>query len=208
MKEVLNIILLGPQGSGKGTQAKLLVKNFNLKHIEIGRALRKISKKQTDLGIRVANIINQGNMVPIPMVSEIVEHELKNVSPKKGIIFDGTPRRIGEIKSLNENLDKHEREITHVFFISISEKESIKRLQKRKICKKCGTPFIIGKTIKRKGEVVIRKDENKEAIKQRLKLYHKKTDPVIDYYKNKGKLIKINGEQSINKVYQDIISYL
>ncbi len=216
MKNILNIILLGPQGSGKGTQAKLLARDFGFKHIEIGKVLRKISKKETNLGKRVARIINQGNMVPISMISEIVGQELKKVSKDQGIIFDGTPRRLGEIKPLKENLAKHERKITHVFFISISKQESIKRLKKRKICLNCGTPFIIGETINKDevicpicgGEVVVRRDETPESIKKRLALYRKKTDPVVNYFKKENKLIKINGEDSINNVYKEIKSYL
>ncbi len=214
--DTLNIILLGPQGAGKGTQAKKLVDEYGLKHLEIGQALRKIAKKETDLGKRVANTINKGNMVPVSMVSEIIEAEIKKTSDDQGIIFDGTPRRLAEIKPLKENLAKHGRKITHVFFISITEKQTIKRLQKRKVCQKCGTPFIIGKTIKKDettcpkcgGEVVRRKDETKEAIKKRLSLYHKKTDPVVDYFNKKDKLIKIDGNQSIEKVFKEIVSHL
>src|SRR6056297_2544786 len=216
MRDNLNIIVLGPQGSGKGNQAKLLVNNFNFIHLEIGRILRKISKKDTVLGKEVASIINKGELVPVSMVAEIIEEELKAVSDDQDIVFDGTPRRLDEIDYLEKKLNKHEREITHVFFISITEEESIKRLQKRKVCLKCGTPFILGKTIEKDevicprcgGEVVTRQDENVEAIKKRLALYHKETSPVVNYYDKKGKLIKIDGSQSIDEVFKEIVSYL
>lgn len=216
IKEKLHIILLGPQGSGKGTQAKFLADKFNLEHLETGQACREIIKSKTKLGVQVAKTINQGKLVSFSLLIKIVKAKLKQISKTKGIIFDGTPRRLVEIDPLKNILSTYNRQISHIFFIQISEKETIKRLNKRGSCEKCGTPYILEKTItdqKRKcskcqGKIVRRADETSAAIKQRLALYHQKTAPVVEYYRRKNKLIVIKGEQSTEKVFQDILSYL
>lgn len=193
LKQIYHIILLGPQGSGKGTQAKLLAEEFNLEHLEIGAALRKTARTKTTLGKKVASIIDKGKMVPFDMIIKIVRNRVKNTPKKKGIVFDGTPRRMSEVDPLENILNRHSRSLTHVFFLWISERETLKRLSKRKSCEACGTPFIVGKTIsvrarkcpKCKGNMTQRKDETPEAIKQRLRIYHKRTRPVIEYYRQK-----------------------
>ncbi len=212
MSKVLHIIILGPQGSGKGTQAKLLADKFKLEHIELGDALREIKKKNTVLGKKVAQIIDKGRMVPLQLIVKIVDEKVAIVSADKGIIFDGTPRRSAEIKALEKILKKNGRDITHVFFVQISQKETINRLSKRYICQKCGKIFIIEKNNVNKlkkcpkcnGDIIRRKDDTPEGIKQRLKLYKERTFPVVEYYRQKQKLIEINGEQPPEKVFNDI----
>jgi len=212
MSKILHIIILGPQGSGKGTQAKLLANEFKLEHIEIGDALREIKNKNTTLGKEVAQIIDKGKMVPFQLVVEIVDERVAILSANKGIIFDGTPRRPVEIKPLENILRKNGRHITHVFFVQISERETINRLSKRHICSKCGKIFIfennsvdkLKKCPKCKGNIIRRKDDTPEGIKQRLALYQERTFPVVEYYRQKQRLIEINGEQPAEKVFNDI----
>jgi len=216
MSKILNIIILGPQGSGKGTQAKFLVDKFNLEHIEIGDALREIKKKNTALGKEVAQAIDKGRMVPFPLIIEITKQRVATVFANKGIIFDGTPRRLPEIKPLENILKENGRHITHVFFVQISEKEAINRLSKRYICQKCKKVFVFEKDSVDKlkkcpqcgGDIIRRKDDTPEGIKQRLELYQERTFPVVEYYRQKQKLIEINGEQSAEKVFNDIKSFL
>ena len=213
---IKNIILLGPQGSGKGTQAKLLADKFKLEHIETGGALREIKKKDTELGRKVAQIIDTGKLVPLPIIAEIIGNKVKTVSKNKGVVFDGIPRTLDQSKSLEKILKKNGRHITHVFFIQISEKESISRLSKRYICSQCGKLFIIEKSAVNKlkkcpkcgGNIIRRKDDTPAGIKQRLKLYKEMTFPVVEYYRQKQKLIEINGEQSVEKVFDNIKSFL
>ncbi len=173
-KKILNIILLGPQGSGKGTQAKLLANKFKLEHIEIGNALREIKKDDTILGREVAQIIDKGKMVPFQLVVKIVDKEVAIISANKGIVFDGTPRRLVEIKPLEKILKKNGRHITHVFFVQISERETINRLSKRYICSQCNKIFILEKDVANKsrkcpkcgGNIIRRKDDTPEGIKK------------------------------------------
>ena len=213
----LNIILIGPQGSGKGTQAELLTKKYNLIHLEIGKILRNIAKTKTNLGRQVDKLINkQGKMVPLDLVVKVISNKLKKIPSNQGIIFDGTPRRIGEIKPLEEILSRYHRKITHIFYLPISKKETIKRLSHRRICAKCGKLFISGVDIPPRqkkcpfcgGQIIQREDDKPSAIKVRLKIYHQRTEPVIKYYQKKHQLIKIDASQSIKKVFQNIIKYL
>lgn len=215
-KNTFHFILLGHQGSGKGTQAKLLAQKFNLVHLEIGNILRTMVKTKSPLGRKVAQRIDQGKLVPFYMIVEIVKDKLKAISKNKGIVFDGTPRRMPEVAPLEKALKKHGRQITHVFFIWISQRETIKRLSKRRSCEKCGTLFISGKTLsvraikcpKCQGKIIQREDDTPVSIRKRLIWSHQKTGPVIESYRRQGKLIEINGEQSIQKVFKDILSYL
>jgi len=217
MKKILNITLIGPQGCGKGTQAELLAGKLNMARIEIGGALRDIAKTKTDLGKKINELINvRGKMVPYNLVMQVVGEKIKNVSPEQGIVFDGTPRRLAEIKPLEKILAKYNRELTHVFYLPISERETINRLSRRRMCDKCGKIFILGINLKEKtekclicgGKIFQRKDDQPAAIKERLKLYQKKTQPVVDYFHQEKRLIKIDAEQSIEKVFKDILKYL
>jgi len=207
-----NIILLGPQGSGKGTQAKLLADKFKFAHIELGGALRSIKKENTALAKEVAQIIDKGKMVPFQLIVKIVDEKVAMIPENKGIVFDGTPRRLPEIKPLEKILNKNGRYITHVFFVKISEEESIKRLSRRYICSQCSKVFVMEKPSPNKamkcsqcgGDIIRRKDDTPDGIRQRLKLYQERTFPVVEYYRQKQKLIEINGAQSREKVFNDI----
>ena len=213
---IKNIIILGPQGSGKGTQAKLLADEFDLEHIETGEALRKIKREATELGKKVAEIIDKGKLVSSALIMEIIEKKIMTIIKNKSIIFDGVPRTLDQAELLEKVLEKNGRHITHVFFVQISEKETINRLSKRHICRQCGQLFIFEKNSADElkkcpqcgGDIIRRKDDTPESIKQRLKLYQERTFPVIEYYRQKQKLIEINGEQSIEEVFNDIKAVL
>lgn len=213
-KNTFNIILLGPQGSGKGTQAKLLAKKYNLVHLEVGDILRKIARSKTSLGKKIDDLINKkGKMIPLDLLIKVIRREIKKIPNNKGIIFDGTPRRIEEIKPLEKILRSCGRKINYIFYLPITEKETIKRLGKRRICLKCGRIFTVGIEINKKtkkcpicgGKIIKRPDDKPKAIKERLKLYRKKTLPVIRYYRKKGKLITINAKKSIKEVLREIV---
>ncbi|MFH0853607.1 MAG: nucleoside monophosphate kinase [bacterium] len=212
-----NIILLGPQASGKGTQAKLLADAFQLKHLEMGNLLRLAAKQPTELGKQINHIIHdQGVLVPFDIAMQIYTAEVEKVPADQGIIFDGTPRRLPEIEYWDQELPKLKRSFTHVIAITLSEQETIERLSKRRICVTDSTPLILGKDIRSEsdscpkcgGKVIHREDDKPDVIKARLAEYHKMTQPVIDYYTDKGLVKLINGSQSIEQVHQDIIAAL
>jgi len=212
----MNLIILGPQGAGKGTQAKLLAEKFNLEYFETGKLLRETAKENTDLGKHVASRINRGFIVDALTITKILRRGLEDIPKEKGVVFDGIPRDESQIKAFEKALKAYKRKITYAFFIWISRKEPLKRLTKRRICKKCNSFFILGKTLKpgvKKcpkcgGEIYQREDDKSKVIEKRLEQYYQKTLPVIRYYYLKRKMIEINGEQSINKVFKDILAYI
>lgn len=216
-KQILNIILIGPQGSGKGTQAKLLAKKFGLAHIEMGGMLRDMAKTKTRLGRQLDEIVNKkGGLVPHKLIIKVVKEKLKSLSLKQGVVFDGTPRRLVEVKPLERALARYGRGLTHVFYLPIREKITLERLAKRRICKNCGKLFVYGvdvharteKCPKCGGQIIQRQDDKPKAIKKRLSWFYAKILPVIKYYRTKGNLIEINGEQPVKKIFKDILSHL
>lgn len=187
------------QGSGKGTQAKLLAKEFGLKHICIGMLLREEEKSGSELGKQIGKSIEKGNFAPDDAVLSILK---KNLTEK--FILDGHPRNLEQVKYLEELV-----KIDKVIHLEISEETGIKRLSGRKQCKKCG--FIFGLDLgsgkeceKCGGELYTREDDYPEAIKRRIELYKKRTYPIVEYYKKQGILITINGERSREEIFEDI----
>ena len=216
MKNKLVIILLGPPGSGKGTQAKLLQKKFGLRYIGSGDLLRTRKKKRDFTGQKIGQWIDVGRRVPTPVIFKIwmEKFELLKQDPKlKGIIMDGSPRSLYEAEILEKALEWYEwSKNKKVVFIKISQQESIWRLTKRKICKKCGRiiPYIgefrkLKKCHKCGGELVARADDTEKGVQERLKWFKTDVGPAINYYKKKGILTEINGEQSIEDVFKDIL---
>jgi adenylate kinase len=203
----MKLIFIGPQGSGKGTQAEIISKKFSIAHISTGELLRNTKgklKKQTD------NYMNKGKLIPDKLMIKILEQRIKKKDCKEGFILDGFPRNIEQAKKLDKITS-----INKVIEIKISDKQAIKRLEGRRICPKCGANYNLVTSPKPKqkekcdkcgSKLIKRKDDTKPAIKKRLNIYHKKTESILDYYKDK--VIKINGEQSIDKVSKDIIKNL
>jgi len=181
----LNFILIGPPGSGKGTQAKLLLKKFpNYYYISSGQLFRKLSGERTDVGERVKTVVESGGLPFDDLATTLWMHEIAfNVKKNQGIVADGFPRRLQEAKDLDVFLDFLERKNNTLFLmLDISEKEALKRLPKR-------------------GRV----DDDISDIRKRFRIYRQRTIPAMSYLKRHCKLITINGEQSIEKVFKDIL---
>lgn len=202
---MVKIAFLGKPGSGKGTYAEMLSKEFKIPRIKTGDLLREEIEKKTKFGKILSKYIDKGNLAPSEIVIKIVNKHLKN---KKNIIFDGFPRKLDEVGAV-KNIDL-------VFHLKCSDKEMIKRLINRRTCSRCDKVYnLITNPPKKKGicdvckgKLIIRRDETREGIKKRLKLFKKETMPVINYYKKKRKLIEINGDRPINDVYNEIKIYL
>jgi adenylate kinase len=217
MKKDINIIIMGPQGSGKGTQARLLAKKYDLQIFEIGDILREIANQDTKIGREIDEIINKkGQFVPWELLRKVIDQEIESFDKNKGILFDGTPRRIEEVAYWNKKLKEMGRKVDYIFYIDISKDESIKRLSSRKLCRKSAHPLIVGKDIKEEdkkcpicgGEIYRREDDTPEKVLKRLEWNKKLLNPVIEYYKKKNRLIEINGEQRIEEVFREIVDYI
>lgn len=210
------VIFLGKSGSGKGTQAKLLQKKLGLDYIGSGDLLRARGKKGDFTGKKIAKILVKGRLIPTPTIFKLwldKTEELKNKKKLKGFIMDGNPRKIMEAYLIDEALEFYEWDKNvKILLIHISNKEAIWRLTKRRICKKCKKiiPFVgqfrkIKKCPKCGGQLIGRSDDTIKAVKNRLKWFKTEVQPIINYYRKTGRLIKINGEQSIENVFKDIL---
>lgn len=183
-------ILFGPPGAGKGTQAKLMVEKFNLHHVSTGDLLRQEIAKGTELGKIAKALIDNGNFVDDSIVEQMIENEIVNNPDVKGFIFDGFPRTVAQAEVLEKMLAKRSQEVTKVISIIISDKLVFERIQHR-------------------ANIEGRKDDaNAEIIQNRINTYHKKTEPLIEFYKNLGKYNEICGEGSIEEIFEKISSSL
>ena len=176
----MNIILLGPQGSGKGTQAELLIEKFGLQHFEAGRILRSIADSDNEHAGAVKAALNSGNLVPDELV-RLIAWDFINKRKNGGFVFDGYPRSVAQYEHLKDMLMKSGKKIDKVIDLEISEQETIKRLSKRG-----------------------REDDTSEAIKKRLELFRLQTEPVIEKARQDGILLEIDGERPIEVIHQDI----
>ncbi|MCX6765696.1 MAG: nucleoside monophosphate kinase [Candidatus Moranbacteria bacterium] len=213
----MNLIILGPPGSGKGTQAAFLVKKFNLVHIDIGLALRQTAKDKTVLGKRVNKTINaKQELVPDEIIFHVLKKELKKVPSRRGIILDGAPRRVGQIDDVEKALNYYHRVIDRVIYLNISSHESVRRISRRYQCSRCFARFVLGKDIKNprygcpvcQGEVQRRLDDTPRGIRKRLAVFHKETSPVISYFRRKGILVEAKGEKAVDEIFKFITKKL
>jgi len=204
----MNIILFGPQGCGKGTQAGLIEQKYRLYHLSMGDELRKEVKSGSALGQEIKSIINKGNLAPDSITNRI----LMNVAKRHpNLIFDGYPRR----KTQLDYIVKHFK-IDAAIEIDLTEKESIRRISTRRVCPKCGRnyniiwikPKVPGKC-DADGTILIHRDDDKpKEIKKRLGIYTKDTEPLKEYYKKIGILHVVDGNQPIKAVFSDIEKFL
>lgn len=194
----MKLLLLGPIGSGKGTQAKLISEKYNIPHISTGDIFRWHMQNDTELGIIAKGYINNGNLVPDELTNDLVADRLKNPDCKNGFILDGYPRNVNQAQALDKIT-----ELDQVILIHLDEDEILRRLSERRMCKECRQPTSIsnlvnGKCEKCGGEVYVRDDDKPEVIKVRLKT-NEVSEELINFYKNKGIFYKINATDGIDK---------
>ena len=208
----MNIVLMGCPGAGKGTQSAKLQDAFHLKHISTGDVLRAEIAAGTALGQEIAGIINKGNLVPNELMISMLENIVK--STDKGIIFDGFPRTVAQAEALDAMMKRLNREITEVIMIDLPESEVVSRITSRRQCRKCGEILHIAPGSSANqcpvcgGELYTRADDTAERVKHRLEVYHTETLPVKNFYQNSGKYVEINGNQTPEQVFEDIVAVL
>jgi len=181
---MINILLFGPPGSGKGTQSKRLIQHYGIKHLSTGDILRKEIAEQTPLGRIAQHYIDKGELVPDEVVISIIE-EMFAEKNLKGFVFDGFPRTVAQAKALDSMLSGIKRTICIMIVLQVSENELIKRLLNR-------------------AKIEGRKDDELHIIENRIKVYQNQTAPVLEYYKSQGKAYLVNGMQSEEAVFKDI----
>ena len=197
----MKIVLLGPPGSGKGTQANLICEKYNLPHISTGDIFRENIANKTPLGVKAKEYIDQGSLVPDELTISIVVDRLKQPDCKKGFVFDGFPRNLSQAIALDKMV-----EIDKAIMIYLDDEEIIRRLAGRRMCKKCGNPthidwLVDGRCEKCGGEVYVRDDDKPETVKARLEK-QKLPQEVIDFYKNKGIYEQVTSTDNKEKTFK------
>jgi adenylate kinase len=209
----MNVIFLGPPGSGKGTQAKMLSERLGMLHLSTGDILREAVKEGTPLGREAKRYMDEGKLVPDEVVIGIVKEWLLSKGVERGVIFDGFPRTVAQAEALDRMMKELGGKIDWVIDIEVSEAEVLKRLSGRRTCRNCGAmyhltfnpPKVDEKCDRCGGELYQRDDDKEETIKSRLKVYREQTEPLKDYYKKLGIMKSIPGEGEIEEIQREIL---
>ncbi len=205
---MMNIIFLGPPGAGKGTQAKLVAERFHIPHISTGDILREAVTNGSELGKKVKNIMESGELVPDDLMVDIVKERIGRADCKKGFILDGFPRTIVQANALDEVLKGMNKEIEGTVYFKIEEEEVVKRISARRVCSKCGAvynlvyspPKVNGICDKCGAPIYQRDDDKEETVRKRYSVYIEKTVNLLDFYKKQGKLFEVDASKDIEKV--------
>ena len=212
----MQIVLFGPPGAGKGTQAKFISEKFNVPHISTGDILRENVREGTALGKKAKEFMDKGALVPDELLIDIIKDRLQKPDTRKGFLLDGFPRTIAQAEALDPILDDINKKLDAVVNVDVSANELIRRLSGRRTCRACGAtyhvksnpPKVEGVCDLCGGELYQRADDTEAAIKHRIEVYQKQTQPLIDYYRKKGLLVDIDGEREIDEVRSDIMKAL
>jgi len=207
-----NLIILGPQGSGKTTQAELLAQTLGFALLGAGELLREVAQEDSELGRTVRRMVNvEGRLVQPELITEVIKERVAKVSKNRGLILDGYPRNLKQYELFMKFWPETGRGDYQVVFIDLSEEEASKRLTRRVTCENCGAVYIEGtmeKCGKCVGRVVRRPDDTPEAIQTRLQSFYSETMPMIRSMQTEGKVIHIDGAPSIDEVHQKIAANL
>ncbi len=208
------IIFIGPQGSGKGTQAKKLAEKINAIYIGTGSMFRKMAKEDTEFGRYIRNLIDNGELATDEDVEKVIRDRLDNSDQNQVVIFDGVPRRLSQAEWLIKYMHSAGKQDIATFYIQLPPEEAMRRMSARRVCVSCDTPHSLMENVsledctKCGGQLIQREDDKPEAIKHRLDLYYHDTLPVIDFLKDKGGFHEIDGTQSIEDVASHILEVL
>lgn len=212
MAQQLNLILFGPPGAGKGTQAERLRKDFELPYVATGDMLRANVKEQTDLGKKAKEYMDAGDLVPDDLIVAMARDRLSQDDAQDGFILDGFPRTIDQAKVLDEQLSDLGRRVTAALLIDVPDKEVIRRLSGRRMCVKAGHNYHVefdppkhdGVCDQDGSRLVQREDDKPEVIENRLRVYHEHTKPLVDYYDERGLMRRIDGTRDPADVHGHI----
>ena len=209
----MKLVILGPPGAGKGTQAEYIVERYNIPHISTGDIFRENIKNNTELGKKAKSYMDKGLLVPDDLVIALVEDRLNKDDAKEGFLLDGFPRTVAQAVSLDSILDKNDEKLTKVINISVDPEILIERAVGRRVCKTCGMTYHVkfnppkeeGVCDKDGTKLIQRNDDTEETVKTRISVYFDQTAPLIDYYRAQNLLIDIDGAKDIDKVFDDIV---
>ena len=209
----MRLIILGPPGAGKGTQADSIIKKYHIPHISTGDILRENIKNETDLGKQAKAYMDKGALVPDELVIALVQDRITRDDCKEGFLLDGFPRTTGQAVALDAELKKLGIALDRAINIMVDPELLIERAVGRRVCKTCGATYHVtfnppkeeGKCDVDHTVLIQRDDDTEETVKNRIQVYMNQTSPLIDYYKAQGLLLDVNGAQDIGKVFEDIV---
>ncbi len=213
---MLNIVLLGPPGAGKGTQAELIVKKYGIPQISTGDIFRANIKNGTELGKKAKEYMDKGELVPDELVVDLVKDRLEQDDCKDGFMLDGFPRTVFQAEELDKIMEAKQLNINYVLNIDVAPEKLIDRIAGRRVCKACGATYNVNTKPTAKegvcdacgGEVYQRADDNRETVENRINVYFSQTAPLIEYYEKSGALATVNGDQAMDNVFSDITKVL
>ncbi len=212
----MRLILLGPPGAGKGTQAKRLIERYGIPQISTGDILRAAVREGTELGRKAKQYMDAGQLVPDEVVIGIIRERLKEADCAKGFILDGFPRTVPQAEALKSVLAELGQALDHVVSIEVPDEDLVERLTGRRTCRSCGAMYHIkfsppkqeGICDRCGGELYQRDDDREETIRARLKVYHEQTAPLVEFYEREGLLRRIDGVGSVDEIYRRILGVL
>ncbi|MFV1956264.1 MAG: adenylate kinase [bacterium] len=212
----MDIILLGPPGAGKGTQARMMIEKWRVPQISTGDILRAAVREGTQLGLEAKSFMDKGELVPDSVVIGIIEERITEPDAVGGFILDGFPRTVVQAEALEKILTDNGRKIDHIISIEVDDEELVTRLTGRRMCKSCGEsyhvvfnqPSLENVCDACGGELYQRNDDKEETIRQRLEVYHEQTSPLIEYYRGRGGLREVDGTGSISDIFSQIAANL
>ncbi len=210
----MRLVLLGPPGAGKGTQAQRLQEELKAPQIASGDLLRAAVRNKTSLGLEAKRYMDQGTLVPDELVLKLIEERLRDPDAARGFILDGFPRTLAQAEALHEMLERNGQGLDLVVALIVPEQEIIKRISGRRTCKNCGAmyhtifdpPRNVGLCNKCNGELYQRDDDAEDTVKMRLEVYDTQTRPLLNYYQDRGLLKRIDGVGSLEDIYHRIKS--
>lgn len=209
------IVLFGPPGSGKGTQAELLKERLGFEHYSTGEVFRDHIARKTDIGRKVEGFVTSGKLVPDEVVLEVVGSFVQERADRP-VLFDGFPRTVAQAEGLDRVLALHNTTVDLAVLVDLVDAEVVKRLTARRQCRRCGKIYNLsfkppkreGVCDKCQGELYQRRDDSEEVIRDRLEVYHRQTEPLIEYYRNQGKLQVVDGSIGRDRVYDELLRLL
>ena len=205
----MRLVLVGPPGAGKGTQAQFLAAHYLIPHISTGDIFRANLKAGTPLGEQAKSFMDRGELVPDSVTNEMVKDRLTHADTKTGFLLDGFPRNVAQAEVLQDILAEKKTPLHAVLEFALGDEEIVARLSSRRTCRDCGAPSVgLDKCPTCGGEVYQREDDKAEVIKRRLEVYSEQTAPIIEFYRNEGLLISVSAVGSVEAITDSAISAL